>query len=66
VVCAPGGRVRAVRLERTRVEGGRAVPTGEFEEVAAELVLRSIGYKGIPVAGVPFDTRKGVVPNAHG
>jgi hypothetical protein len=61
-----GGAVRAVRLEKTRVVDGRAVGTGETEEVAAEVVLRSIGYKGLPVDGVPFDSRAGVVPNKLG
>ena len=56
----------AVRLEKTRVVGGRAVGTGETEEVAAEVVLRSIGYKGLPVDGVPFDSGAGVVPNEQG
>lgn len=63
---ADGGAVCAVRLEKTRVVGGRAVGTGETEEVAAEVVLRSIGYKGLPVDGVPFDSGAGVVPNEQG
>ena len=58
--------VRAVKLEKTRVVDGRAVSTGEYEEVAAEVVLRSIGYKGLAVDGVPFDSRAGVVPNELG
>jgi ferredoxin--NADP+ reductase len=30
------------------------------------LVFRSIGYKGVPVSGVPFDHRAGVIPNVQG
>jgi ferredoxin--NADP+ reductase len=29
-------------------------------------VLRSIGYRGIPVEGVPFDERSATIPNAAG
>jgi hypothetical protein len=31
-----------------------------------QLVLKSIGYKSLPLEGVPFDTKRGVVPNAAG
>ncbi|WP_405486188.1 FAD-dependent oxidoreductase [Nocardia sp. NBC_00511] len=37
--------------------------TGSLETA---LVLRSIGYKGEPVADVPFDETNGVIPNARG
>ncbi len=65
------GRVRAVRLERNvlvRDEGGGAAcrGTGRIEELPVELVFRSVGYKGVPLAGVPFDERRGVIPNDHG
>ncbi len=32
----------------------------------AGLIFRSIGYKGVDVPGVPFDARRGVIPNAQG
>ncbi|WP_330184753.1 FAD-dependent oxidoreductase [Nocardia sp. NBC_01503] len=32
----------------------------------ASLVLRSIGYRGQPIADIPFDQNRGVVPNAAG
>lgn len=44
----------------------RAVGTGTFEELPAQLVLKSIGYRSLPVAGLPFDTRSGTVPNSVG
>ena len=49
-------------------EGGRLVarPTGETEVIPAGLVLRSVGYKGVPLAGVPFDERAGTIPNERG
>ena len=43
--------------------GQRAQGTGNFETVAAQLALKSIGYKSVPVEGVAFDHRRGVVRN---
>lgn len=31
-----------------------------------QLVLKSIGYKSLPLDGVPFDSKQGVVPHAAG
>ncbi|WP_406266664.1 FAD-dependent oxidoreductase [Nocardia sp. NBC_00881] len=49
-------------------EGGQlvAVATDRTESIDATLVLRSIGYRGEPVGDLPFDERRGVVPNEHG
>jgi len=64
------GCVRAVRLVRNRLEAVdgavRAAPTGETEELDAGLVFRSVGYRGVPIAGLPFDERRGLVPNDAG
>ena len=60
------GRVRMVRLERNELVDGRANGTGTLEELPCELILRSIGYLGEPVADVPFDPRRGVIPNDGG
>jgi len=50
-----------------RVEGLRvAHPGGAIELIETPLVLRSIGYTGSPIDGVPFDTAKGIVPNENG
>jgi ferredoxin/flavodoxin---NADP+ reductase len=59
--------VMGLRLERTQLDPtGRAVGTGRFQTIDAQMVLRSIGYRGLPVAGLPFDPSAGVVPNAAG
>ncbi|MGC0333608.1 ferredoxin--NADP+ reductase [Streptomyces sp. SAI-170] len=64
---ADGGRVGAVRFERTVPDGrGGVVGTGRFEEIEAQLVLRSVGYRGVPVEGLPFDEATGTVPNDAG
>jgi ferredoxin/flavodoxin---NADP+ reductase len=61
-------RVVVGRNEIYRDETGALRPrdTGEREVIEAGLVLRSIGYKGIGTEGVPFDQRRGVIPNEGG
>ena len=63
-------RVEAVEVVRNELveENGRIVarPTGETETIECGIVLRSVGYKGIPLPGVPFDERSGTIPNALG
>ncbi len=66
-----GGKVKAIKLERNKLvsdgKGGvKAAGTGEFETHPVGLVLRSVGYRGIPVPGLPFDEKSGHVPNADG
>jgi len=60
------GHVRRMVVGKNRLEDRdgylAAVATGEEETIPADLVLRSVGYRGVPLAGVPFDERKGVIP----
>jgi ferredoxin--NADP+ reductase len=60
-------RVRTVVVERTRLtaEGG-AEGTGQVEEVAADLVVRSVGYRGTALDEVPFDAGRNVIPHVDG
>jgi ferredoxin/flavodoxin---NADP+ reductase len=64
------GHVAGVEFERNRLSGPAfeqaARGTGELVELAAGLVFRSIGYKGVAMAGVPFDARQGVFPTRDG
>ncbi|QES51504.1 NADP oxidoreductase [Streptomyces venezuelae] len=63
------GQVRAVRFERTvPADDGRGgvTGTGTYEEIEAQLVLRSVGYKGAALPGLPFDAGRGTVPHAAG
>jgi ferredoxin/flavodoxin---NADP+ reductase len=41
-------------------------PTGDVHTITAGLVLTSIGYRGRPIAGLPFDDERGTVPNDRG
>ncbi|MGH8868241.1 MAG: FAD-dependent oxidoreductase [Actinomycetes bacterium] len=62
-----GSQVSGLRLERTTVdEAGHATPTGRTCTVDAELVLRSVGYRGVAMPGLPFDEDTGVVPHEAG
>jgi ferredoxin--NADP+ reductase len=65
------GPVTGVRVAINRLVGGddgrvRAEPTGETEDIPCGLVLRSIGYRGTPLAGIPFDHRRGLIRNEQG
>src|SRR5690606_38515476 len=60
-------RVESVLAERTRLDAdGRLQGTGETEEIPAGLVLRSIGYRGVPLPGLPFDEAAAVLPHRDG
>ena len=60
-------RVEGLRIEKNRLDdSGRAVGGGELETLDVQLVLRSVGYKGVALPGVPFDERAGIIPNAGG
>jgi NADPH-dependent glutamate synthase beta subunit-like oxidoreductase len=60
-------RVTGVEVERTAVDGdGRAMGTGELDVLPADLVIRSVGYRGIPLPGLPVDERTGTVPTDAG
>src|SRR5205814_1353626 len=62
-----GEGVEVVRNELVQ-ENGRLVarPTEHTEVLPAGIVLRSVGYKGVALPGVPFDERGGVIPNEGG
>lgn len=63
------GHLGAVKFEFNELEGSsapKAVGTGKYETLETGLVLRSVGYRSIPVPGLPFDDRRGVVPNTQG
>ncbi|CAM3610566.1 FAD-dependent oxidoreductase [Smaragdicoccus niigatensis] len=63
-------RVEGVRIVKNELvadgAGFSAKPTGETETIEGSLVIRSIGYRGAPISGLPFDERRGIVPNHEG
>jgi ferredoxin--NADP+ reductase len=71
LVSGSDGRLTGVRIESNEIvargDGSLASRgTGLFEELPAQLVFRSIGYRGVPVAGIPFDEVRGVIRNVGG
>ncbi len=61
-----GSRVEGIEIERTRLEGGRAVGTGEHYTLPASLVIACIGYQTSPIPGVPFEESAGRFANDEG
>ncbi len=64
------GGVRAMQLVKNElcIEDDRLRPraTGEIEEIPVDLVFRSVGYRGVPIEGVPFHDSWGIIPNNAG
>ncbi|VEG52948.1 FAD-dependent pyridine nucleotide-disulfide oxidoreductase [Mycolicibacterium aurum] len=65
------GKVESIVLGRNELISGAdgrvtAKDTGEREEVPAQLVVRAVGYRGLPTPGLPFDDRSGTIPHVAG
>jgi ferredoxin/flavodoxin---NADP+ reductase len=64
------GKVESIVIGRNELvdEGGtlRARDGGEREELECGLVLRSVGYTGVPIEGVPFDEKRRLILNEGG
>ena len=60
--------VEVVRNALVADESGqiRAVPTEEREVIPCGIVLRSVGYRGTAITGVPFDERRATIRNDQG
>ena len=63
-------QVNGIRIRHNALvaddEGVRAVPTDEFEDIPCGMVIRSVGYQGQPLASLPFDLARAVIPNRDG
>jgi ferredoxin--NADP+ reductase len=61
-------RIVLGRNELVTDENGRvsAKDTGEREELSVQLVVRSVGYRGVPTPGLPFDEKTATIPNTDG
>ena len=61
------GRVASIKYERTEPDGeGGTRGTGEIREIEIQALYRAVGYFGSPLDGVPFDEKRGVIPNREG
>jgi ferredoxin--NADP+ reductase len=60
-------RVQGVVVERTRRDGvGRIVGAGVRETIPVGMLVTAVGFRGVPLAGLPFDDGTGRVPNEAG
>ena len=67
VLGTPDTGVTGFRYERTEPDGAGGVRgTGEIREVAIGAIYRAVGYFGSPLDGIPFDEKRGVIPNHEG
>jgi len=64
------GRVERVIFERNRLEGEagkrKARGTGDTFDMKCGAFFRSVGYRGVSIAGVPFHDAWGIFPNVEG
>ncbi|GGA69162.1 pyridine nucleotide-disulfide oxidoreductase [Pseudoclavibacter endophyticus] len=66
-VLTENGAVSGLRVERTEPDGAGGVRgMGEFRDYPVQQVYRAVGYFGSRLPGVPFDERRGVIPNREG
>jgi ferredoxin--NADP+ reductase len=68
---AGDGKVQKVRIQHAELQpDGQGTPrpkaVDRFEEIDADLVFAAIGYRGVPLAGLAYDDRKGIVANDDG
>src|SRR6201990_264946 len=56
------------RNELVTDQSGRvaAKDPGEREVIPVQLVVRSVGYRGVPTPGLPFDDKSATIPHSHG
>lgn len=60
-------RVEGLVVETTILdEAGQASGTGETHVIPVDGVIRSVGYRGTALEGIPFDDRRNVIPNRDG
>ncbi|MGW9826998.1 ferredoxin/flavodoxin---NADP+ reductase [Brevibacterium pityocampae] len=59
--------VTGLRTERQELDGsGGVTGTGEFTDWPMDAVYRAVGYFGTALPQLPFDDRRGVIPNHEG
>lgn len=67
VLATERGTVGAIRYERTEPDqAGGVRGTGEMRDIEVGAVYRAVGYFGSPLDGIPFDDKRGVIPNHEG
>lgn len=59
-------QAETLELERTRIEHGKAVLTGERWKIPAQTVIAAIGYRSQKIPGLPFDEARGTFAHDQG
>jgi ferredoxin--NADP+ reductase len=64
------GKLNRLYLEKNKLVGEpgqqKSMGTGEKEKVDCGILFRSVGYRGLPLEGVPYEERWGTIPNQAG
>jgi ferredoxin--NADP+ reductase len=64
------GHLSKIVLEKNMLVGNpeeqKARGLGQREEISCNLLFKSIGYRGIPIKGLPFHDQWGIIPNQRG
>jgi NADPH-dependent glutamate synthase beta subunit-like oxidoreductase len=62
--------IRALECKVNALRGApfaqRAVPTSSTVEIPCDLLIRCVGYRGVEISGVPFDSDTGTIPHREG
>lgn len=71
IIANDEGKIVQVKLEKNRLRPTasgyiQSEGIGEYETMDVGIVLRSVGYRGVPLPGVPFYERWGIIPNQVG
>jgi ferredoxin--NADP+ reductase len=63
-------KVESVLFEKNKLVGEpnkqKSIGTGEREEFKCGIFFRSVGYRGVPLKGLPFHDQAGIIPNIGG
>ena len=63
-------KIKELTLEKNKLSGNageqKALSTGEKIKLKCDILFRSIGYRGVPLENVPFDDKRGIIPNING
>ena len=70
-ITGENGQVTGVKIEKNvlfKDDKGNLRPRGtdEYETLSCGAVFRSVGYHGVPLPGVPFHEKWGIIPNERG
>ena len=66
-ILGDAGGITGIEYERTKPDGqGGVTGTGELRLLPVQAVYRAVGYFGSALPGIPFDDKRGVIPNREG